>query len=70
MRDTILVTGGTGKIGSAFVSILATDARAPAVRVASRDHTSKTARLIRALNPATVVPVPAPVVPREIVGMN
>ena len=31
--DTILVTGGTGNIGSAFVALLAADARAPRVRV-------------------------------------
>jgi uncharacterized protein YbjT (DUF2867 family) len=30
--ETILVTGGTGNIGAAFVAILAADARAPRVR--------------------------------------
>lgn len=55
--DTILVTGGTGNIGSAFVALLAADARAPRVRVASRDHRSKGAALVRALNPETVTPV-------------
>jgi uncharacterized protein YbjT (DUF2867 family) len=54
--DTILVTGGTGKIGSAFVSLLAADASAPVVRVATRDPSAPGARLMRALNPATVVP--------------
>jgi uncharacterized protein YbjT (DUF2867 family) len=55
--ETILVTGGTGNIGAAFVAHLAADARAPKVRVASRDHTSKGASLVRALNPETVTPV-------------
>ena len=56
-RETVLVTGGTGNIGSAFVALLAADARAPRVRVASRDHRSKGAALVRALNPETVTPV-------------
>jgi uncharacterized protein YbjT (DUF2867 family) len=56
--DTILVTGGTGNIGAAFVAALAADARAPRVRVASRDPRSKGAALVRALNPETVTPVP------------
>ena len=55
--DTILVTGGTGNIGTAFVAALAADARAPRVRVASRDHRSKGAELVRALNPETITPV-------------
>jgi uncharacterized protein YbjT (DUF2867 family) len=55
-RDTFFVTGGTGKIGSAFVALLATDARAPVVRVATRDPASKGAALLRALNPDTVQP--------------
>jgi uncharacterized protein YbjT (DUF2867 family) len=55
-KDTILVTGGTGNIGAAFVSILAADARAPVVRVASRDPQSRGAKLVRALNPETVFP--------------
>ena len=57
MTDTILVTGGTGNIGAAFVALLAADARAPKIRVASRDHRSKGAALVRALNPETVMPV-------------
>lgn len=56
--DTILVTGGTGNIGAAFVAALAADARAPRVRVASRSPRSKGAALVRALNPDTVTPVP------------
>jgi uncharacterized protein YbjT (DUF2867 family) len=56
-HDTVLVTGGTGNIGSAFVGILAADARAPRVRVASRDHRSAGAAVVRALNPETVTPV-------------
>src|SRR5215472_13659132 len=55
--ETILVTGGTGNIGAAFVALLAADVRAPRVRVASRDHKSKGALLVRALNPETVTPV-------------
>jgi uncharacterized protein YbjT (DUF2867 family) len=56
-KDIILVTGGTGNIGSAFVAILAADARAERIRVASRDHRSAGASLVRALNPETVTPV-------------
>jgi len=56
-NDTVLVTGGTGTIGKAFVALLASDARAPRVRVASRDPRSKGAALVRALNPDTVSPV-------------
>jgi uncharacterized protein YbjT (DUF2867 family) len=56
--DTVLVTGGTGNIGAAFVALLACDARAPRVRVASRDHRSAGAQVVRALNPETVTPVP------------
>jgi uncharacterized protein YbjT (DUF2867 family) len=56
-NDTVLVTGGTGNIGKAFVALLASDARAPRVRVASRDPRSKSAALVRALNPETVTPV-------------
>jgi uncharacterized protein YbjT (DUF2867 family) len=57
MADTLLVTGGTGKIGSAFVASLAVDARQPIVRVATRDPSSRGSRLIAALNPDTVKPV-------------
>jgi uncharacterized protein YbjT (DUF2867 family) len=56
-HETILVTGGTGNVGAAFVAILAASARAPRVRVASRDHRSRSASLVRALNPETVTPV-------------
>jgi uncharacterized protein YbjT (DUF2867 family) len=56
--DTVLVTGGTGNIGSAFVAILAADACGPRVRVAGRDHRSTGASIVRALNPETVTPVP------------
>src|SRR5271170_938152 len=55
--ETILVTGGTGNIGAAFVAALAADARSPRVRVASRDPESGSAALLRSLNPATVTPV-------------
>jgi uncharacterized protein YbjT (DUF2867 family) len=55
--ETILVTGGTGNIGAAFVAILAADARAPRIRVASRDPNSQGASLVRELNPETVTPV-------------
>src|SRR4051812_29735340 len=56
-NDTILVTGGTGNIGAAFVASLAVDARAPLVRVATRDVASRGAALLTAFNPATVHPV-------------
>ncbi len=52
--DLVLVTGGTGNIGAAIVSILASDVRAPRVRVASRDPRAAAARLVCALNPSTV----------------
>src|SRR5947208_982010 len=52
--ETILVTGGTGNIGRAFVSLLAHDARAPRVRVASRDWNAPIAKLLRAMNPERV----------------
>jgi uncharacterized protein YbjT (DUF2867 family) len=57
-KDVILVTGGTGNIGAAVVARLAADVRAPTVRVASRDHRSKGAAVVRSLNPETVTPVP------------
>jgi uncharacterized protein YbjT (DUF2867 family) len=55
--DTFLVTGGTGNIGTAFVAALASDARAPRIRVATRDPASKSSALVRSLNPDTVTPV-------------
>ncbi len=57
MADTFLVTGGTGKVGTAFVAALAADARRPVVRVATRDPSSKGAALLAALDPETVKPV-------------
>ncbi len=57
MREEILVTGGTGNIGSAFVAALAGDARRPLVRVATRNVESPSARLLRAMNPETVRPI-------------
>ena len=57
-KDVILVTGGTGNIGAAVVARLAADVTAPEVRVASRDHRSKGAAVVRSLNPETVTPVP------------
>jgi uncharacterized protein YbjT (DUF2867 family) len=56
--DIVLVTGGTGNIGSAFVSRLASDARAPVVRAVSRDAKSAGARLVTAYNPETVHATP------------
>ena len=56
-HDTVLVTGGTGNIGKAFVAALAADVRAPYVRVASRDPNSKGAALVRALAPEKITPV-------------
>jgi uncharacterized protein YbjT (DUF2867 family) len=57
MSDEILVTGGTGNIGTAFVALLASDARRPRVRVATRNPDSPQARVLRAMNPETVRPV-------------
>lgn len=55
--ETILVTGGTGSIGSAFVGMLGADARRPIVRVATRNVDSPAARLLAAMSPETVHPV-------------
>jgi uncharacterized protein YbjT (DUF2867 family) len=55
--DTVLVTAGTGKIGREFVTLMARDARAPRVRVTSRDPSSRGAALLRALDPERVEPV-------------
>jgi uncharacterized protein YbjT (DUF2867 family) len=57
MREDILVTGGTGNIGSAFVAQLASDPHNPLVRVATRNVESKAALLLQAMNPATVRPI-------------
>jgi uncharacterized protein YbjT (DUF2867 family) len=57
MSEEILVTGGTGNIGSAFVALLANDERRPRVRVATRNPDSPQARVLRAMNPETVRPV-------------
>src|ERR1044071_5886634 len=57
MSDTILVTGGTGNIGGAFVSRLAADARRPRIHVATRDPASAAARLLCATSPETVTAV-------------
>jgi uncharacterized protein YbjT (DUF2867 family) len=56
-KDVFLVTGGTGKIGTAFVHCLASDASQPEVRVATRSVESAAASLLRAFNPETVKPV-------------
>jgi uncharacterized protein YbjT (DUF2867 family) len=53
-KDTILVTGATGKIGSALVSFLAADAAQPVIRVATRNVNSDAARLLQAMNPASI----------------
>lgn len=53
-KEIVLVTGATGKIGTAFVHRLASDAARPTVRVATRDVNSPAASLLRAFNPATV----------------
>src|SRR5712692_4647267 len=54
--DIILVTGATGNIGTALVAELASDAKQPLVRVATRDIQSPGAQLLRAMNPETVQP--------------
>jgi uncharacterized protein YbjT (DUF2867 family) len=56
-QDVILVTAATGKIGSALVSLLASSASQPVVRVATRNPESSSALLLKALNPDTVQPV-------------
>ncbi len=68
MTETLLVTGGTGNIGSAFVAALASDARRPVVRVATRDVGAAPARLLRAMSPETVVPVAFDVKKPELVA--
>jgi uncharacterized protein YbjT (DUF2867 family) len=57
-QDVFLVTGATGKIGTAFVHLLACDASQPEIRVATRDVKSRTASLLGAFNPERVKPVP------------
>ena len=37
-KDVVLVTGGTGNIGSAFVALLASHVREPTVRAVSYTH--------------------------------
>jgi uncharacterized protein YbjT (DUF2867 family) len=54
MGETVLITGGTGNIGSAAVALLANDLRRPEVRVATRDVRSPAARLLQAMSPETV----------------
>ncbi len=56
-KDIILVTGATGNIGTVLVHLLASDIGQPLVRAATRDVNSPSARLIQAMNPATVQPV-------------
>ena len=55
--DIILVTGATSNIGTALVAQLASDAKQPLVRAATRDIQSPTARLLHAMNPETVQPI-------------
>ena len=52
-----LVTGATGRIGTAAVSCLARDARRPEVRVATRDVASPRAELLARFAPDRVRPV-------------
>jgi len=49
--DVYLVIGGTGKIGTAFVALAATDARAPVVRIATRNVDSNDSKLLVAMSP-------------------
>jgi uncharacterized protein YbjT (DUF2867 family) len=56
-RETFFVTAGTGKVGTAFVQLLASDARQPLVRIATRSPNGEQSRLLQALNPETVQPV-------------
>jgi uncharacterized protein YbjT (DUF2867 family) len=55
--ETVLVTGGTGNIGSAFVERLAASLARPRLRVATRKVDAPAARLARAMSPDTVQPV-------------
>ncbi len=56
-REIVFVTSGTGKVGAAFVHFMASDARRPIVRVATRSPAGAQARLLRAFSPDTVQPV-------------
>lgn len=56
MGRTILVTAGTGKIGSELVRLLTLDPEQPTIRVATRDPASRSARALTRLGPG-VVPV-------------
>jgi len=56
-REVVFVTGATGKIGTALVHLLASDASQPLVRAGTRNILSDKAALLRAFNPDTVLPV-------------
>ncbi len=55
--ERVLVTGGTGRIGTEFVHLMASDPRCREVRVATRDPDGPRTRLLRAMNPEKVAPV-------------
>ena len=52
--STILVTGGTGRIGSELVRLLASHPAAPAIRVVTRSPDGPDARVLRQLAPGRV----------------
>ena len=53
-NDVILVTGATGKIGTALVHLLASATDQPQIRATTRDVNSAAAQLLQAMNPKTV----------------
>ncbi len=54
---TILVTGGTGKIGTEFAQLCAVHPRRPSLRFATRDPSGGRAGLLRRLAPDRFSPV-------------
>ena len=56
-EDTILITAGTGNIGTELTALLASTPKVKEIRVATRDPKSEKAQLLHALNPKLVKPV-------------
>ena len=57
MTDTILLTAGTGNIGSELTALLAHDPAVKEVRVATRNPESAAAKVVSSFNPSKVKPI-------------
>ncbi len=57
MKNTILITGATGNIGSELVALLANQPEIKEIRIATRHPDSAQAELLKAYNTATVKPM-------------